>query len=84
MWLRLIQGHAKDRAKLASTLHACSVFLAVVTRVKMVGMFSPSAIPPQLSYLLAALGVHTMAGVLNRRSLMDAEPETKKPYLWDR
>lgn len=67
-WLRLTQGHTGDRAKLASILHACSVFLAAVTRMKMPGLSPPSAIPPRLSSLLATLGdgVHTLASVLSR------------------
>lgn len=69
MWLRLTPGHTRDRAKLASTLHACSVSLAAVARKKMVGLSPPSAIPPRGSSLLATLGggAHTVfsAGVPN-------------------
>jgi hypothetical protein len=57
VWLRLIHGHARDRAPLASTRHDCSVFLAAVPRMRMAGLSPPSAIPSQLSCLLTALGV---------------------------
>lgn len=81
MWLRLTQGHTRDRAKLASTLHACSVFLAAVARMKMVGLFPLSAIPPRGSSLLATLGVgHTPCSqqgfLMSARTIFMEDKET--------
>lgn len=81
MWLRLTPGHTRERAKLASTLHACSVSLAVVARKKMAGLSLPlpSLLGAPLYWQLLGVG-HTPCSqqgfLMSARTIFMEDKET--------